>query len=113
MAVPRMLRMEGFSGNRPADEGWEAAVRQIDEGFPVPVLILRHKDPEMKDFVWHWFLLTGYSDEAEEGTVPSGTQAGRFVKAVTYGEWAWVDFDRLWDTGYEQKGGLILYRWDV
>ena len=55
----------------------------------------------------------GSSFEAEEGTVPSGTQAGRFVKAVTYGEWAWVDFDRLWDTGYEQKGGLILYRWDV
>ena len=36
----------------------------------------------------------------------------RKVKAVTYGEWAWVDFDRLWDTGHEEKGGLVLYRWE-
>ena len=56
--------------------------------------------------MWHWFLLIGYSDEESEET------PRRHVKAVTYGEWAWVDFDRLWDTGYEQKGGLVLYRWD-
>ncbi len=102
----RMLRMSGFSGDSPADEAWEAVVRQIDAGFPVPILVLRHKDPELKDFVWHWFLLIGYSDEESKDT------PGRHVKAVTYGEWAWVDFDRLWDTGYEQKGGLVLYRWD-
>ena len=108
----RMLRMDGFSGSRPADEAWEAVVRQIDAGFPVPALVLRHKDPELKDFVWHWFLLIGYSDESEEKVVPKGVTAGRCVKAVTYGEWAWVDFDRLWDTGHEQKGGLVLYRWD-
>ena len=89
-----------------SDEAWEAVVRQIDAGFPVPILVLRHKDPELKDFVWHWFLLIGYSDEESEET------PRRHVKAVTYGEWAWVDFDRLWDTGYEQKGGLVLYRWD-
>ena len=128
----RMLRMEGFSGNRPACEAWDAIIRQIDGGFPVPALVLRHKEPELKDFVWHWFLLIGYSDEEpeagvvpkstaaepEEGAVPKSTDAGpggsprRCVKAVTYGEWAWVDFEKLWDTGYEQKGGLVLYRWD-
>lgn len=109
----RMLRMSGFSGSRPAEEAWNAVTKQIDAGFPIPILILRHKEAELKDFVWHWFLLIGYSGEEEENVVPKGAASGRYVKAVTYGEWAWVDFDRLWDTGYEQKGGLILYRWDV
>ena len=30
------------------------------------------------------------------------------VKIVTYGKWRWVDFERLWETAYEEKGGLIL-----
>lgn len=110
--APRMLRMNGFSGSRPADEAWEAVIRQIDAGFPLPILVLRHKEPELKDFVWHWFLLIGYSDETEEAAVPAGAASGRYVKAMTYGEWAWVDFERLWNTGYEQKGGLVLYRWE-
>ena len=104
----RMLRMEGFSGSRPSEEAWENIVSQIDKGFPVPMLMLRHKDPELKDFVWHWFLLIGYSDEEE----PEATTKKRHVKAVTYGEWAWIDFERLWDTGYDHKGGLVLYRWE-
>lgn len=109
----RMLRMDGFSGSRPAEEAWDVIVRQIDSGFPIPILVLRHKEPELKDFVWHWFLLVGYSDEAEDDVVPKGASSGRYVKAVTYGEWAWVDFDRLWDTGHDLKGGLVLYRWEV
>ena len=108
----RRLQMEGFSGSRPAGEAWEAIVRQIDAGFPVPVLILRHQNPALKDFVWHWFLLTGYSDEEEKTVVPEDSAGGRCVKAVTYGEWAWVDFEKLWDTGHEQKGGLVLLRWE-
>ena len=52
------------------------------------------------DYVWHWYMLTGYKKEA-----------GHFsVKAVTYGGARWLDFHGLWDTGYEKKGGLILYR---
>lgn len=98
----RMLQMEGFPGTRTAEEGWEAVVHQIDEGFPIPMLMLRHHDPELKDLVWHWFLLIGYDQE----------DGSRKVKVVTYGEWAWLDFDRLWDTGHEKKGGLVLYRWE-
>lgn len=100
----RLLRMEGFSGHETADNAWNVIVRQIEGGFPVPVLMLHHQNPQLKDFVWHWFLLTGYSDEEET--------SGRQVKAVTYGESAWVDFDGLWDTGHEEKGGLVLYRWE-
>jgi len=110
----QMLRMEGLAGNCPADEAWAAVVRQIDEDFPVPTLVLRHKDPELKDYVWHWFLLAGYSDEREDGEQQNDEGKGvRKVKTVTYGEAAWVDFDRLWDTGHDQKGGLVLYRWET
>ena len=34
------------------------------------------------------------------------------AKAVTYGEWQWLDMDELWETGFEKKGGLILYDMD-
>jgi len=113
----RLLRMEGFSGHETADAAWEAVVRQIDAGFPVPVLNLRHQDERLKDFVWHWFLLCGYTDEngvkiLNPPDSASGSTSGRSVKIVTYGESVWVDFDGLWDTGHEEKGGLVLYRWE-
>ena len=45
-------------------------------------------------------MLTGYKKEE-----------GHFsVKAITYGGARWLDFRGLWNTGYEKKGGLILYR---
>ena len=34
------------------------------------------------------------------------------VKAVTYSGHQWLDFRTLWDTGYESKGGLVLYSID-
>ena len=36
----------------------------------------------------------------------------REVKVVTYGSWRWLDLPHLWDTGFEQKGGLILIQKD-
>ena len=108
----KILRMSGFSGHESADRAWDELVRKINEGFPVPMLMLRHQNPELKDLVWHWFLLIGYSDEEGAAGEAAEKKAGRKVKVVTYGETAWIDFDRLWDTGYEQKGGLILYRWE-
>ena len=52
----------------------------------------------MKLYVWHWFLLTGY-DDAEKF----------FVKVTTYGESKRVELAELWNTGFERKGGLILF----
>ena len=34
--------------------------KKINEGTPVPYLMLRHKDKKFADFVWHWFLCIGY-----------------------------------------------------
>lgn len=111
------VTMAGLDGDRPAKEAWQAVRKQIDSGLPVPILILHHQNPAMKDYVWHWFLLTGYEElsgedaaalnEVDEGS--AATAGRRRVKAVTYGEYQWLDFDVLWNTGEEPKGGLILY----
>ena len=47
-----------------------------------------------------WFLINGY--EERDDTL--------MVKAVTYSSYQWLDLRRLWDTGYANKGGLILYK---
>ena len=92
------ILMEEFSGERPVSEAKEKVKAQIEDGMPVPSLLLKHRDPALKDFVWHWFLLTGY-EEFEQVFM---------VKTVTYGEYLWLDLDRLWNTGFSEKGGLIL-----
>ncbi len=95
------LKMDDFSGERSCSEAEQAVIGQIEKDFPVPCLILRHQDPGLEDYVWHWFLLTGYREK--EGELQ--------VKTATYGEAQWLALKRLWDTGYEEKGGLVLYRW--
>ena len=67
--------------------------------MPVPMLVLMHKNPKFKDFVWHWFLLTGYEEDGEKF----------MVKVVSYGSYRWFDFKELWNTGHKRKGGLILF----
>ena len=96
------IRMKPLAGTEAVSRAKEALAAQIDRGFPVPCLVLKHKNPMFKDYVWHWFLLTGY-DTAGDNCM---------AKAVTYGEWQWLDMDELWDTGFEKKGGLILYDMD-
>lgn len=94
------LCIEGLEGRTPYEKAEEAVEAQIQAGWPIPCLTLKHKEPAYDDYVWHWYMLTGYKKEA-----------GHFsVKAVTYGGARWLDFHGLWDTGYEKKGGLILYR---
>ena len=71
--------------------------RQIDSGYPVPYLMLRHRKAYYKDFVWHWFLCYGY-EEREDGL---------WITVATYGEMYTFLLRDLWNTGYEEKGGLI------
>ena len=30
------------------------------------------------------------------------------VKAVTYSSYEWLDFEELWNTGYENRGAMVL-----
>ena len=43
-------------------------------------------------------MINGY-DENENGF---------FVKAVTYSSFEWLDFEKLWNTGYDFRGGMVF-----
>ena len=94
----KALSAKGLSGTEPFEMAKEAVCGQIDKGILVPFLLLHHKEPRFKDYVWHWFNLAGYEEFEEEF----------FVKAVTYGEMEWLNLRKLWDTGFERRGGMIL-----
>ena len=90
-----------WSGDHDEQNTVETIKQQIDRGFLIPYLLLHHKNPNFENYEWHWFLLTGYDEKPD----------GRFmVKAVTYGAYEWLDFAKLWNTGYDRKGGLILFK---
>lgn len=98
------IHMEPFSGGNSCEKAWDVIKKQIDEGYPVPYLLLRHEDAEQfKDFIWHWFLLVGYEEKAVADKVE------RLVTAATYGRATTFALDELWQTGREPKGGMILY----
>lgn len=94
------VSMEPFYGTENVEKAIQVLQEQIDNGWLVPCLTLNIKNRSLKDYEWHWFLLTGY--EIFEDTC--------MVKAVTYGSYRWIDFRQLWDTGFQRKGGLIIYR---
>ena len=98
--VDSRIRMEGFSGEHSYEEAEKALKSRIDAGLPGPYLMLRHKMSEKyKDFIWHWFLVVGYEAAGQDFD----------ILAATYGEKVRLPLKELWNTGYEEKGGVILY----
>lgn len=93
------VNLSGWSGENNFFDSWKIICSQIDAGYPLPCLNLKHKEQSLKDYVWHWFILNGYEVRDEKF----------FVKAVSYGIGRWINFATLWDTGYQRKGGLILF----
>ena len=93
------IRMTEFP--RTSDiESTKATIRkQIDSGLPIPMLMLNHKNKKFKDYDWHWFIINGYKFDGD----------GFFIKAVTYSEFEWLDLNEFWDTGFERKGGLVIF----
>lgn len=94
------LTMSGFSGHEAVLYAEKVVKQQMNHEMPVPYLLLNHKSQKLKDFHWHWFLLVGYETRSD----------GLYVKAATYGEAVWLSLRELWNTGYQKKGGMILYR---
>jgi len=94
----KKLRLEPLSGDLPYEQAKEAVRKQIDLDLPIPFLLLRHKNYAMRDFVWHWFLVIGY-EEFEDNFQ---------IKVATYGNYHWLSLKELWNTGYKDKGGMIL-----
>ncbi len=93
------LRMTPLGGGEPYGTARDTVGEQIARGFPVPMLVLRHRGKAYEDYVWHWFLLNGCDD----------SNGAFLVKAVTYSGFRWLDFAGLWDTGYRKRGGLVVY----
>lgn len=94
------VAMKPFPGTHTLKEAKALIIRQIDKGYPVPCLLLHHKDTEQfRDYIWHWFLLVGYEESG----------ADLRIKAATYGEAVTFSLRELWDTGYEERGGLIEF----
>lgn len=91
------ITLTPFSGESSVQEAAAFIRERIDGGYPVPYLMLKHKKSRYKDFVWHWFLCYGYEDRAD----------GMYITVATYGEKYVFPLGELWDTGYEEKGGLI------
>lgn len=93
------LKLSGWKGDADFESTHLILKYQIDNGYIVPCLTLNHKNPTMKKYSWHWFLLTGYEI----------LKNNWYVKVVSYGICKWINFNLLWDTGFEKKGGLILF----
>ena len=108
------ISMDTLDGHEPYEKAAVTVIRQIDSGYPIPTLILNHKDRMLKDYVWHWFLINGYErpDGAQRSNGSDQDGDTLLVKTVRYSGYRWFDFRRLWDTGYDNKGGLILFDLD-
>ena len=91
------ISMDEFSGSEDLQAAEEFIRQHINSGYPVPYLLLKHKNEYFKDFVWHWFLCYGYEEKAD----------GMWITAATYGRSHSLSLRDLWMTGYEEKGGLI------
>ncbi len=95
----RHLSMSPLSGQESFEKAEEAVRKQLVLRYPIPILILDHNNPVFDDYIWHWFLITGHQ------------YIGRYsiIKAITYGEERWLDFPSLWDTGFSEKGGMVIF----
>ena len=91
------IGMEEFCGDHTWQEAAIFIKEQLDQDIPVPYLLLRHQNEAYKDYIWHWFLLTGY--EEKDGKM--------YIKTATYGESDTFELEDFWNTGCEEKGGLI------
>ena len=82
------IRMEELPGKEPCEQAAAFIRRHIDDGYPVPYLMLRHKKTYYKDFIWHWFLCYGYEERTD----------GMWITVATYGRSYTFSLRDMWDT---------------
>ena len=104
------IELKTLDGNRPAAEAKAAIKDSIDCGMPVIMLMLNHQNKKYEFFEWHWFLIVGYSeaDDSVDRDIPDTGSDTFQIKVATYGKAHWLDFNEFWDTGCEERGGLVL-----
>jgi len=89
-----------MDGREPLGAARDFVTAALDEGYPVMYLLLRHKDPALDDYTWHWFNLTGYETKGESMSVDFATWGSKHT----------ADFDNLWNTGANHLGGMVVIR---
>jgi len=92
------LLMQEFHGDMKEEEAAVQIKTQIDNGIPIPYLLLKHKNHNFKDFAWHWFLVVGYEEFEKDF----------YIKVATYSNAHWLSLNELWETGYKEKGGMVI-----
>lgn len=92
------ISMTCIDGEEPYEKAEKSIKESIDAGIPVSYLMLRHNDRQFSFFEWHWFLVTGYEIRDDRF----------YIKAATYGREHWLPLKELWETGNDEKGGLVL-----
>ncbi|MFV0362837.1 MAG: hypothetical protein ACK5LL_07080 [Suipraeoptans sp.] len=94
------ISMRELPGSESYDSAKTAVINQIDDGYPIPYLMLKHRQGKFADFAWHWFLITGYDILDNK----------MYIKVATYAHEHKLPFEELWNTGYSEKGGIVLYK---
>ncbi len=94
------LSVSEFSGDYQINNAKLVIKDQIIKGHPIPYLLLHHKNPNFRHLTWHWFLILGFREIGE----------GFQVKISTYGKARWYVLEDLWNTGFQKKGGMILFQ---
>lgn len=94
------LKLSAWEGEKDFKSTHLILKYQLDRGFPIPFLMLQHTNPTLKKYTWHWFLLNGYEILNDDWS----------VKVTSYGIERWFNFDFLWDTGFNERGGLIIFK---
>ncbi len=87
--------LDGAAAYEKAEAFVKAA---IDNGLPLAYLLLRHTDQRFLEYNWHWFTVTGYAQ----------TASGLELIFGTWGTRRTLPFRDLWNTGHEQKGGMVV-----
>jgi hypothetical protein len=94
------VQFRELPGDAPYAEAEKFVRESIDGGYCVQYLLLLHQAEEFSEMEWHWFTLTGY----EEG------EDGFRVIYSTWGRRCTAAFQKLWDTGKDEKGGMIVVK---
>lgn len=94
--------LKTVDGHSDYEKAEKAVKKSLDDGRPFAYLMLKHKDKKFDFFAWHWFLINGY-EEREDGF---------YIKAATYGKAHWLNMEKLWDTGYDNRGGIVFFEFD-
>lgn len=93
------ISLRGIDGSEDLETAASCIADSLDRGIPAAYLMLKHRDKKFEFFEWHWFLVNGY--RIEDGRIS--------IKVATYGKAHWLDLAELWDTGYDHKGGIVLF----